>query len=103
MTLADALRRVDTVRGWDWSRTHTRMGDFGWSYPDVLREYLTPDARALDVGTGGGEIFAQVARPQDVALDLYEKMLAVARERLPCHLVQGDQYALPFRDESFDV
>jgi hypothetical protein len=103
MSLAEALRSVDTVRGWDWSRTHTRIGDFGWSYPDVLREYMTPDTRAVDVGTGGGEVFASVARPGDVALDFIWTMLAVARTELPCPLVQGDQYGLPFRPDSFDV
>jgi len=57
----------------------------------------------LDVGTGGGEVFSQVARPHDVALDIKMSMLEVAREHLPCPLVAGDQRALPFAGESFDV
>jgi ubiquinone/menaquinone biosynthesis C-methylase UbiE len=59
--------------------------------------------RALDVGTGGGEVFSQVARPGDVALDISLEMLGAARERLSCHLVAGDREALPFGEGWFDV
>jgi SAM-dependent methyltransferase len=101
--LAAALRDTERIRGWDWSRTNTRMGSFGWAYTDVLGEYIRPDDRVIDVGTGGGEVFSTVARPHDVALDVHMAMLEVARERLPCSLVAGDQRALPFRPASFDV
>lgn len=101
--LAELFRATDTIRGWDWTRMRTRMGDLGWSYTDVLREHVKPGTRALDLGTGGGEIFSSVARRNDVALDIKDEMLAVARTKLPCPLVVGDQYALPLRDGSFDV
>jgi SAM-dependent methyltransferase len=101
--LAAALRDTERIRGWDWSRTNTRMGDFGWVYTDVLREHIRDTERVLDVGTGGGEVFSAVARPHDVALDFDREKLAVARERLPCPLVEGDQHALPFRPGCFDV
>jgi len=64
---------------------------------------MGPDDRMIDVGTGGGEVFSAVARPNDVALDFKAEMLEVAREHLPCHLVMGDQRALPFVTHSFDV
>jgi SAM-dependent methyltransferase len=59
--------------------------------------------RVLDVGTGGGEVFSQVARAGDVALDISLEMLGAARERLSCHLVAGDREALPFGEGWFDV
>jgi SAM-dependent methyltransferase len=101
--LAAALRDTQRIRGWDWSRTNTRIGDFGWVYTDVLREHIRHSDRVLDVGTGGGEVFSAVARPRDVALDFDRAKLTVACERLPCPLVEGDQHALPFRPGSFDV
>jgi len=103
MTLADCVRNAPKVRGWQWSGMRTRMGDPGWSYTDVLREHIGPDDRVIDVGTGGGEVFSAVARPDDVALDFKMEMLEVAREHLPCHLVTGDQRTLPFAARSFDV
>jgi hypothetical protein len=101
--LSAALREAERIRGWDWSRTNTRMGDFGWVYTDVLREHVRDTDRVVDVGTGGGEVFSAVARPHDVALDVSLEMLAVARERLPCPLVGGNHHALPFGRASFDV
>lgn len=103
MGLADALRRVENVHGWDWSRIRDRMEPFGWSYTDVVQEHLSPDSRALDIGTGGGEVFSAMARPQDVALDMSLEMLAVARRRLPGPVVGGDHSALPLRDGSVDL
>jgi SAM-dependent methyltransferase len=79
------------------------MGRLGWSYTDLLAELMRPGTVALDVGTGGGEVFSAVARPSDVALDLSLDMLTVARERLPCSLVVGDQSALPFREACVDI
>ena len=79
------------------------MGSFGWEYADVLRGYIRPDDRVIDVGTGGGEVFSAVARPHDVALDFSMSMLDVARARLPCSLVAGSHHDLPFRPASFDV
>jgi hypothetical protein len=103
MTLADHVREAPKVRGWRWFGMRTRMDDIGWSYTDVLQEHVGPSNRVIDVGTGGGEVFSAVARRDDVALDFKTEMLEVARENLPCHLVRGDQRALPFADSSFDV
>lgn len=103
MMLADALRRVEKIRGWDWSGSRTRVGDFGWDYVDVAREHREGRGRCLDVGTGGGEVFSRIERPGDAALDISLERLAVARERLACHVVAGDQAALPFPDQSFDA
>lgn len=79
------------------------MAPLGWSYPDLLREYVARASRAVDVGTGGGEVFSTASRATDVALDLDPDRLRVARIRLPCPLVRGDQNFLPFRRASFDL
>lgn len=79
------------------------MDDLGWNYPDVLRDNVDASDRVLDVGTGGGEVFSEVARERDVALDFKMEMLEVAREHLPCLLVAGHHRELAFRDASFDV
>jgi SAM-dependent methyltransferase len=101
--VSEALARAQAITGWDWSMHRTRMAPFGWSYPDLLREHVEKASRAVDVGTGGGEVFSTAARPTDVALDINADRLAVARTRLPCALVRGDQTCLPFRRASFDL
>jgi demethylmenaquinone methyltransferase/2-methoxy-6-polyprenyl-1,4-benzoquinol methylase len=68
-----------------------------------------PDARALDLATGTGDIaFALAARGADViGLDITFRMIELARNkcgagRTPSFLV-GDMLALPFPAGSFDV
>ena len=103
MGLTDALRQVEAIQGWDWSRLRDRMDPLGWSYPEVLAENAAGRSPALDVGTGGGEVFSAVARAGDVGLDIDPDSLALARRRLPCPVVRGDQWLLPLRDTSIAV
>ena len=62
-----------------------------------------PPARTLDVACGTG-FLTQHLRGEIVGLDQSERMLAIARERLPgAAFVHGDALApLPFPDASFD-
>jgi SAM-dependent methyltransferase len=101
--VSEALRNTAVISGWDWSGQHTRMAPLGWSYPDLLTEYVVRSVRALDVGTGGGEIFSVAARSHDVAVDIDPVRLDVARGRLDCFLVRADQDRLPFQRHSFDL
>ena len=47
--------------GWDFSRVHIERAPVLWEYIDVVRTYLKPTDRVLDIGTGGGEIFFSLA------------------------------------------
>ena len=72
-------------------------------------------ATVLDVGTGSADIPLQLQREarrrgielQIYALDLSARHLEVAREDVgdasDIHLLRGDAFALPFRDEGVDV
>lgn len=79
------------------------MGPFGWDYIDILSTFMHQGTRTLDIGTGGGEVFAELARPTDVALDVSLDMLKVAAANLDCFLIAGNISALPFREASFDL
>ncbi len=62
--------------------------------------------KALDLGCGTGNYTAELYRRgfDVVGLDASEKMLEIARKKLPqVSFVHGDAYQLPFPDESFDV
>ncbi len=67
---------------------------------DTLR--ALPPARTLDVACGTG--FATRWLPGEITgLDQSASMLAIAAERLPdARFVQGDAFALPFANHSFD-
>jgi demethylmenaquinone methyltransferase/2-methoxy-6-polyprenyl-1,4-benzoquinol methylase len=61
-----------------------------------------PPMRTLDVACGTGFLTRHL-QGEVVGLDQSESMLAIAAERVPeAELVQGDAFALPFEDGSFD-
>ena len=60
MTLKELKRIAASVgerQGWDFSRVRDERDPVPWDYLDVVRNYLRPSDRVLDVGTGGGEKF----------------------------------------------
>ena len=79
-------------------------------YP-VLLEKLShiPFQSALDLGCGTGEMLKLIVQEDThkelCGIDLSEKMLAVAKSKLPeqVKLVLGDSESLPFSDHAFDV
>ncbi len=65
---------------------------------------MPPVPRVLDLGCGTGRLTrALAARSQTVGLDAATAMLQVAREANGSPFVQGDAFALPFADASFDA
>ena len=79
-------------------------------YPFLLEKLSTLSYQsALDLGCGTGEmlrlILSQNSDKELTGIDLSEKMLEVAHQKLPdsVSLVLGDSEHLPFSDGSFDV
>jgi len=85
----DELKRIgDTVgerRGWDFSRVRDARDPVPWDYADVVRRYLRPTDRVLDIGTGGGERFLALAPEfgEGVGIDAQPAQLEAARENRP--------------------
>ncbi|GAB6102083.1 class I SAM-dependent methyltransferase [Thermococcus atlanticus] len=74
-----------------------------WLIFSMLR---SEGGRALDLGCGTGNYTAELHRRgfYVVGLDASERMLEIARKKLPSvRFIHGDAYHLPFPEESFDV
>jgi SAM-dependent methyltransferase len=95
-----------------WSRVADRYEDFiarltGGTIEALLDAAgVRPEMRVLDVATGTGLAAAGVARrgAQAVGVDVAAAMVVQARSLHPeIEFVQGDVYALPFAQRSFDA
>jgi SAM-dependent methyltransferase len=77
----------------------------GWDEEvEVLAELIgsLPPKRTLDVGCGTGFLTRHL-RGDVVALDQSDRMLEVARERVPgARFVRADALELPFEDDAFE-
>jgi SAM-dependent methyltransferase len=86
--LAELRRLADLVgdrRGWDFSRMRVARDPVPWDYAEVVRRYLRPSSRVLDIGTGGGERFLQLAPSfgHGLGTDVDPAMIDAARANTP--------------------
>ncbi len=114
ITLAALQQIVDAngkLDGWNFSRVRAGRDPAPWDYVDVVRHYLKPSDRVLDIGTGGGEIFFALAPyfGAGVGIDQDPAMIETARRNLSSRsmdhisLVSMDASDLRFDAGEFDV
>jgi SAM-dependent methyltransferase len=75
--LASTPRRT----GWDFSRMNVLREPVPWDYEEVVARYARPDGEALDVGTGGGDLFGRLAGlfGGGLGIDTDPEMIGLAR------------------------
>ncbi len=114
MTRDEWIRIAQAVgerEGWDFSRVNEIRDPVPWDYLEVVRRYLRPTDRVLDVGTGGGERFLALARyfALGVGVDISPEMVETAKRNRRAAGVahvsfeEGRAEALRFADAAFDV
>ena len=63
-----AEEEIAHIHGWDFSHIEGRWaeeGELPWKYGDVVREYLGPEMKILDIDTGGGEFLLSLGHPYE--------------------------------------
>jgi SAM-dependent methyltransferase len=71
---------------------------------DLALSLLSPFRQALDLGCGTGRLtHALASRGKTIGMDASSAMLAKAQENDLDELTQGDAFALPFAEASFDA
>lgn len=98
-------------QGWDFSHIDSRMDidELPWDYEEILRRYLKPTDRLLDMGTGGGEFLLTIGHPHELTsvTEAYLPNVELCMRRLtPLGITVAQTYDddhLPFADESFDI
>lgn len=100
------------IKGWDFSHIKDRYeekDDLPWNYEAVVRKFLKPDARMLDIDTGGGEFLLSLHHPYErtSATEAYPPNVLLCRKTLtPLGIDFKEADAnrlLPFDDEQFDI
>ena len=101
------------MSGWDFSHIQGRctVEPLPWDYPQVVREFLRPGVRLLDMGTGGGELLLTLGHPYALTsvTEGWEPNLALCQKKLAPLGITVKYYdsekgmPLPFPDDSFDL
>lgn len=112
---AEELRRIvdeaGELRGGDWSRLNVDRDPVPWDYLEVVRRYLGPESYVLDIGTGGGEKFLELAPHfgRGIGIDRKPEMVRTAVENRPLSLEHRVVFEtmraqdLKFPGDAFDV
>ena len=99
------------IHGWDFSHIAGRYTeeDLPWDYREVIKGYLRPEMKLLDIDTGGGEFLRSLGHPCEntAATENYPPNVALCREvllPLGIDFRPGDgKGKLPFEDDRFDM
>lgn len=100
------------IYGWDFSHIRGRYeeeNDLPWDYGQVVKEFLTPDMKLLDIDTGGAEFLLSLGHPHQnlSATEAYPPNVELCGNKLiplGVDFRQADGGGLlPFRSQSFDM
>jgi len=100
------------IQGWDFSPMEGRIcedDNFPWNYETLIKRYVKPTDRILDLDTGGGEKLLALGHDPSLtsATEGYKPNIAICMETLlprgidfrPCE----NPSSLPFEEETFDA
>lgn len=100
-----------TFKGWDFSYLENRWDDeeLPWNYEEILKKYLIPDYKLLDMGTGGGEFLLSLNHPYNntSVTEMWTPNVELCKQKLEPLGIEVKQVfndsQLPFEDNTFDI
>lgn len=100
-----------SFQGWDFSSLEDRWKEqpLPWDYKDILKKYLKPEYKLLDMGTGGGEFLLTLGHPyvNSSVTEAWEPNVKLCEIRLAplgiCVRRVYEDDRLPFEDNTFDM
>ncbi|MFY8331291.1 class I SAM-dependent methyltransferase [Vagococcus carniphilus] len=107
----ESENRQKSFEGWDFSSIQENFWqeETSWDYTEIVRHYLKPDMRLLDMGTGGGELLTHFSHPfhQTSVTEGWEKnyqllLTTLAKKGVEVKFVKEDDQ-LDFSDNQFDI
>ena len=100
------------IQGWDFSHLHRRYeeeNDLPWDYKNIIKQYLKPEYKLLDIDTGGGEFLLTLEHPfkNTTVTENYPPNIEFCKKNLVplginLYETDGDSL-LPFKDNEFDI
>lgn len=102
--------RVVDIRN-NVNTTHTRQTvDINSLFFEKILSFIKPEVSILDIGTGNGFVLSSIAKLSNVQCYLYgvdnsTSMVEAAKKTVAdnINIVVGDNYNLPFENETFDI
>ena len=100
------------IHGWDFSHIKGKYDeehDLPWNYEKIVRQYLSPEMKLLDIDTGGGEFLLSLNHPyyNTAATEFYQPNVELCKRKLlplGIDFQKADgNYKFPFMDQSFDI
>lgn len=101
------------IKGWDFSyidgRYRSYEDELSWDYKEIVRGFLNPFAKILDIDTGGGEVLLSFNHPYNLTTvtEGYAPNVKIVKETLGTkgiRVCEVTDYAdMPFEDNEFDV
>lgn len=100
-----------TFKGWDFSYLQNRWDEeeLPWNYEVILKRYLKPNYKLLDMGTGGGEFLLSLNHPyiNTSVTEKWRPNFKLCKQKLePLGIVVKqviNDLELPFDDNTFDI
>lgn len=101
----------ENFKGWDFSYLKNRWSDEGlpWDYKNILNQYLKPNYKLLDMGTGGGEFLLSLNHPykNTAVTESWSPNVKLCKEKLELLEIEVKQVfnddQLPFENNTFDI
>ena len=100
------------IHGWDFSHIRGKYAeehDLPWNYREIVKHYLQPEMKLLDMDTGGGEFLLSLNHPYNnlAATENYPPNVELCKRKLlplGINFQKADGNSmLPFDEQSFDI